>query len=191
MTKVLLIVDLQDEYFPGGCLPLPHIAPAAENVARLLTYFREAKAPVVHVMHDSGAKDGAFSQSSKSWRLHHPAEPQSGENVIVKNHPNAFRLSWLHTTLQAMNVTELVIVGAQTQLCIDSTARSAIDFGYPTTVVVDACAAGDLEWNGERIPAEQVQRTFLAALDAILKLTTTAEILAAPLAGPAAAAQNI
>lgn len=191
MTKVLLIVDLQEEYFPGGGVPLPHIAPAAENVARLLAHFREAGAPVVHVMHDSGAKDGAFSQTSISWRLHHAAEPQSGENVIVKNHPNAFRLSWLHTTLQSMNVTELVIVGAQTQLCIDSTARSAVDFGYPTSVVGDACAAGDLEWNGEKIPAEQVQRTFLAALGAVLKVATTAEILAAPLAAPVVPPQEI
>lgn len=191
MTKALLIVDLQEEYFPGGGVPLPHIEPAAENVARLAAHFRAAAAPVIHVMHDSGAKDGAFSQSSKSWRLHHSVEPQTGENVIVKNYPNAFRLSWLNTILQSSNVTEVVIVGAQTQLCIDSTARGAVDFGYPTTVVGDACAAGDLEWNGEKIPAEQVQRTFLAAFRAILKVATTAEILAAPLAGPAAAAQKI
>lgn len=184
MSKVLLIVDLQEEYFADGGVPLPHIQPAAENVGRLLAYFRDAKAPIIHVMHDTGAKEGAFSQTSKSWRLHHSAEPQSGETVIVKNHPNAFRLSWLNATLQSLNVTELVIVGAQTQLCIDSTARSAVDFGYSTTVVGDACAAGELEWHGEKIPADQVQRTFLAALGAVLKVTTTAEVLAAPVVNP-------
>lgn len=181
MTKVLMLVDVQNEYFPGGGLPLPHIEPAAANIAKLLAHFRATKAPIIHVMHDSGAKDGAFAQTSTSWRLHESAEAQSGETVIVKYHPNAFRLSWLNAILQSSNVTELVIAGAQTQLCIDSTARSAVDFGYPTTVVGDACAAGDLESNGEKIPADQVQRAFLAALGAVLNVTTTADVLAEPL----------
>lgn len=184
MTKVLLLVDLQLEYFPGGGQPLPHIAAATENAAKVLAHFRAAKAPIIHVMHDTGLREGVFAQTSKTWRLHESVETQIGETVIVKNHPNAFRLSWLNATLQSLNMTELVIVGAQTQLCIDSTARCAVDFGYSTTVVGDACAAGDLEWDGVKIPAEQVQHTFLAALGAVLKVAKTAEVLAAPVVDP-------
>ncbi|MCZ3257146.1 isochorismatase family protein, partial [Acinetobacter baumannii] len=82
--------------------------------------------------------------------------------------------------LRAHGVTELVIGGATTQTCIDSTARSALDFGYSVTIASDACAAGALAWEDEGVSAAQVQTTFPAALSKLMSVKTVADITAPP-----------
>ena len=57
--------------------------------------------------------------------------------------------------------------GMMTHMCVDTTVRAAMDYGYEVVVVADACAIMNLEYNGETISAEIVQKTFLAALDGV------------------------
>ncbi|MNG42159.1 hypothetical protein D3C84_1318380 [compost metagenome] len=49
-------------------------------------------------------------------------------------------------------------------MCVDGMTRAAIDFGYKTTVLHDACATLDLAFNGVTVPAAQVHAAFMAAL---------------------------
>lgn len=58
----------------------------------------------------------------------------------------------------------MTVTGAISYMCIDATVRAAVDFGYKTTMVHDACATLDLEFGGTQVPAAQVHATIMAAI---------------------------
>lgn len=57
------------------------------------------------------------------------------------------------------------MIGAMSHMCIEATSRAASDVGYKVTVVEDACATMDLEFNGVKVPAAQVHASAMAALE--------------------------
>lgn len=59
--------------------------------------------------------------------------------------------------LKSIGVTELIV-------CVDTTVRAAMDYGYSVKVVADACATMDLTINGKTVPADMVRKAFIAAL---------------------------
>ena len=165
MTQGLLIVDLQNDYFDGGALPLSGINEAADKAHELLTMFRDKGQPVFHIQHLS-VRPGAtfFVPDTDGAKIHPSVQPLEGESVTQKNFPNSFRDTDLLNTLKHSGVDELVICGAMSHMCIDATTRAAFDYGFSCTVIADACATRDLEFNGEKIPAAQVHAAFMAAL---------------------------
>jgi len=178
MTKALVLIDVQKEYFSGGKLALSGMDAALEPIEALIAYFRAHYAPIVFVQHatlDSNP-EAPFAADTVGTQLHERLQPEPLDVLVVKSFPNAFLQSWLQTMLLRFGVTELVIAGAMTQTCIDSTARSALDFGYPVTIASDACVAGALEWEGKAILAPQVQKTFLSALATLMPVRKVAEI---------------
>ncbi|MEI9926862.1 MAG: cysteine hydrolase family protein, partial [Sphingomonas sp.] len=171
---------VQKEYFPEGKLALTGMEAALESIEALIAYFRASHHPIVFVQHVALDPDpeAPFAADTTGTQLHDKLQPEPLDVLVAKSFPNAFFQSWLQSTLQVYGVTELVIAGAMTQTCIDSTARSALDFGYPVTVASDACVAGALEWEGKAISAAQVQKTFLAALAMLMPVKKVAEITA-------------
>jgi nicotinamidase-related amidase len=63
-----------------------------------------------------------------------------------------------------LGAKELFFCGAMSNMCVDATVRAAFDMGYHCTVIEDACAASDLEFGGNVIPATLVHGAFMAAL---------------------------
>lgn len=166
MVKGLLIVDLQNDYFPGGAAELPGMAEVADNCRLLVEKFRSAALPVFHVQHYAVHYGAAFFlPGSKGAAIHDSVLPVPGEAVIVKSSPNAFVGTWLLAGLHRAAVHDLVVCGATTQMCIDSTVRAAFDFGFACTLASDACAARAVEFDGATIAADTVQAAFLAALN--------------------------
>jgi nicotinamidase-related amidase len=90
--------------------------------------------------------------------------PAAGEPVLQKAAPNGFIGTDLEQRLRAMAPDELVVCGMMTSMCVDATVRAAVDLGFDSTVVHDACATKDLEFGGRTIPADAVHGAFLAAL---------------------------
>jgi nicotinamidase-related amidase len=163
--RAIVVVDIQNEYFPGGKLPLFGIETAAGNAAKVIASARQSGDPVLHIRHEEpGADAPFFAAGSNGAQINVVAEPKDNEVVICKNHPNAFRESELKQKLDEMAIGEVVIVGAMSHMCVDATARAAADHGYAITVVQDACATLDLVFGGTTIPARQVHGTIMAAL---------------------------
>ena len=161
----LLIVDMQNDYFPGGRWPLEGVEEAAARGAGLLAAFRAAGEPVIHIRHESTREPAPFFTPGTPGAEIHPAlAPERGEAIIVKNFPNSFRSTGLHEVLEGWRAEHLVILGAMTHMCIDATVRAAADLGYRVTVAGDACATRALEFRGREVSAEEVQTAFLAAL---------------------------
>lgn len=180
MSKhAVIVVDLQNEYLPTGNLPLAGIDTALANAARVIADARSSGNTVVHIRHESTDVDAPFfAPGSNAVQIHPTVAPTDGEPVVVKNYPNAFLKTELKQILDAQGIGELTIVGAMSHMCIDATTRAASDFGYKATVVHDACATRDLEFDGQVVPAAQVHRAMMAALAfAYAKVTTTDEYL--------------
>lgn len=99
--------------------------------------------------------------------------PAASEKVIVKHYPNSFLATELQAALQEKAVTELVICGMMTHMCIDTTVRAAKDLGYHISLISDACTTRDLDWNGTKFPASVVQNVYMASLNQNFANVTT------------------
>lgn len=165
MNSALIIVDIQNDYFPAGKMPLVGPVEASEQAARLLAYFRRARWPIVHIQH-LAVRPGAtfFLPDTPGADFHASVQPLPGEPIVQKNFPNSFRDTALLAVLREQQIERLVIGGMQTNMCIDATTRAAADYGFECTVAADACAARHLTFDGHMVPAEQVHYAFLAAL---------------------------
>jgi nicotinamidase-related amidase len=161
----LLLIDIQNDYFPGGDMELAGIDRASANAADMLARFRDAKRPLIHVRHEFASKDAPFFRpGTPGAEIHTSVAPAAGETVITKNNVNAFNATDLKQQLDAMGVKDLVIVGAMSHMCIEGTTRAAADLGYNCQVVHDACATRDQEFNGRRIAAADVHGAAMSAL---------------------------
>ena len=161
--RAILVIDLQNEYWPDGNLPLEGIDAAAANAARVVAHGREAGDLIVNVRHEM---PGApfFVPGSKGAKINEAVAPAAGEAVITKNFPNSFRETDLKEMLDDKGIEEVVVVGAMSHMCIDATVRAANDFGYRTVTVHDACATREQEFDGMIVPAAQVHTAMMSAL---------------------------
>ena len=165
MSKALIIVDVQNDYFENGAMELVGPLPASENAKLLLAKFREENLPIVHVHHLGVSPDATFFlPGTEGAEIHANVKPAAGEKTVQKYYPNSFRETDLLEHLQGLDIKEVVITGMMTHMCIDATTRAARDLGFECTVIGDACATRDLEVNGAQVKAADVQTAFLAAL---------------------------
>ena len=162
----LVLIDIQQDYFEGGRSELYQPRKAAANALKVLSAFRANRWPVIHVRHIS-TKPGAtfFLPDTAGVEFFSDTAPVSGEPVVIKHEPNSFLNTDLAERLTKASVEQLIICGMMTHMCVDTTVRAAADLGYPVSLIGDACATKDLRWAGETVPAGQVQRAYLAALD--------------------------
>ena len=165
MTTALLLIDIQNDYFPGGKMALERMDEAAATARRLLDAFRTRGLPVIHIHHLS-ARPGAtfFVPGTAGAEINPMVGPEAGERVIDKNFPNSFRGTPLAEELRSGGIDSLVIAGAMSHMCVDATVRAAFDLGFRCVVAEDACATRALEFNGVTIPAPEVHGAFMAAL---------------------------
>lgn len=168
MKTALLIIDVQNDYFPGGSMELYNSPAAGIRIKELLKHFREWSLPVVHVQHVS-ARQGAtfFLPGTPGVEFHDCVKPAPGEKIMVKNYPNSFRNTGLDDYLKSNDVSRLVVTGMMTHMCVDTTVRAAFDLGYECIVAGDCCATRALKINDTEVSAENVQNSFLAALNGI------------------------
>lgn len=163
--RAVIIVDLQNDYFAGGKLPLEGIDAAAANAARVLDAARTNGDAVIHIQHLAPSAEAPFFvPGTDGAEINAAVRPGADEVVLVKHFPNSFRETALKQTLDAKGIEEVVIVGAMSHMCIAATGRAAADFGYRTVVIHDACATLALEFGGTAVPAAQVHAANMAAL---------------------------
>lgn len=162
--QAIVVVDFQNDYLTSGSWPLVGIDAAVQKAAQVIKDARSKGVPVIHVRHESPEGAPFFVAGSSGAEIIPAVAPNDGEQVVVKKYPNAFRDTDLKSKLDAEGVTDVVIVGAMTHMCIDATARAAADHGYNVTVIEDAAATRDAEFNGLIVPTGQVHAAFMAAL---------------------------
>jgi len=154
IKTALMIVDIQNFYFPGEGPGLVNAESASLNAKEILEIFREKNQLVVHVRH----------KSDKGFAIHKNVEPLSDEKVITKEKVNSFQNTDLLEYLKTNNISRLVIIGMQTHMCLEAAVRAANDLGFECIVIHDACATRDLKFNDKIVKAEDVHISTLATL---------------------------
>lgn len=179
MNNCLILIDLQNDYFPGGNMELVGIEEATANAQILLNEFRKSNSSVIHIQHIS-ARPGAtfFLPDTDGAKINQMVAPKDDEMVVVKNFPNSFRDTSLLEILKKEKIDTLVICGAMSHMCIDATTRAAFDLGFNCIVAEDACATRDLIFKSKVIRASDVHSSFMAALSVpYAKVISTIEII--------------
>ncbi len=180
MNLSLLLVDIQNDYFPGGAMVLEGALSAGSRAGQLLESFRQKGLPVIHVQHIA-AKPGStfFLPDTAGVEIHQSVFPAGDETVFQKHFPNSFRDTPLLGHLRDHRISRLVIAGMMTHMCIDTTTRAAADLGFECVLAHDACATRDLSFGDAVVPAQNVQAAFLAALSGTFaQVRSVAEICA-------------
>ncbi|WP_277655879.1 cysteine hydrolase family protein [Seleniivibrio woodruffii] len=166
MKQALLVIDIQNDYFKGGLMELVGAEKAADNAKTVISKFRREKLPVIYIQHVASRPEaGFFLPDTEGVKINERVKPLEDEKVIVKHFPNSFIRTGLQEHLDSLGITDITIVGMMTHMCVDATVRAARDMGYNTVVVGDACATRDLIIDGDTVKAEEVQKSFLAALN--------------------------
>ena len=179
MKNALLLIDIQNDYFPGGKMELVKPLEAAKQARELLQCFREHNQFHVHIQHVS-TRPGAtfFLPGDSGVNIHDSVAHFEGEPLVLKHYPNSFRETNLLDLLKAQGIERVVITGMMTHMCVDATARAGSDLGFHVIVAEDACATRDLQYGGTTIPADLVHKAFLAALKSYGKVMKSEAILA-------------
>ncbi|MCK1998735.1 cysteine hydrolase [Psychrobacillus psychrodurans] len=167
MSTALIIVDIQNDYFPKGNMELSNPEKAAANAAKVLEWFRKNnKENIFHIQHIAADPAlGFFISDTVGAEIHETVQPLENESIIIKHFPNSFLKTELESQLKEKGITKVVVVGMMTHMCIDATVRAAVDLGYETTLIEDACATRDLSYEGKVVPADQVHYAFVGALN--------------------------
>jgi nicotinamidase-related amidase len=180
METALLLIDIQNDYFPKGKMELQGPVEASLRAHEILSFFREAGLPIVHIQHVSArAGAGFFLPGTEGVEIHENVRPLPGETVFRKTFPNSFRETPLLEHLRKEKIRRLAVAGMMTHMCVDATVRASFDHGFENVVVHDATATRALTFGDETVPAAHVQRAFLAALAGVYaKVVDSAGFLA-------------
>lgn len=181
-NTALILIDLQNDYFgsfEGAKWQLHETEIAASNALKLLNSFRQKDMKIIHVRHEFNMENPPFfAPNSEGAKIHESLSPKENESQVLKHEVNSFKGTNLKQILDDANITDVVIVGAMSYMCVDAVTRAASDFGYNCFVAHDACTTSDLEFNGVKVPATIAHAAFMSGLEfAYAKVHTTDEII--------------
>jgi nicotinamidase-related amidase len=179
MTTALVLIDLQNDYFPGGTMELSHAEDAVAQASALLQAFRARALPVVHIQHIA-TRPGAtfFLPGTAGAGIHESVRPSQGERVVTKHFPSAFRETTLLDELRALGARRIAFAGMMTHMCVDTTVRAAADLGFECLLAQDGCATKALQFGGREVAAQDVQLAYLAALNGAFAKVQPAQTIA-------------
>jgi nicotinamidase-related amidase len=175
----LLLIDIQNFYFPQGKVPLKESELACQKAEKILEFFRQKNLLIVHIKHMPKTVSKTDTKKDPQWNIHPRVFPLKAEKVIVKHYASSFRETGLNDFLKGRSIQKLVVCGMQTHMCLEAGVRAAVDLGFSVTVVHDACATRDLEFNDMQIPAHLVHASTLATLkSAYARVVSSDELMA-------------
>lgn len=167
--SALILIDCQQTY-REGVMQLEGVEPALAECSRLLARARAAGTPVIHIQHDAGV-GSPYDVTAPIGQIADAVAPKAGEKVITKKLPSSFEGTDLDAELKRLGVTDLVLAGFMTHVCVNSTARAAFNHGYRPTVVAAGTATRAIpDPRGGEVPASSLHAASLAALSDIFAI---------------------
>ncbi|WP_165067728.1 cysteine hydrolase family protein [Paludisphaera rhizosphaerae] len=172
MSRALLVIDVQNEYFTGK-LPITHPVGHLERILKVMDA-AEGKLPVVVIQHEMEAGP-IFRKGTSEWELHPEVAGRSHDLLVAKTLPGSFTNTELEEWLRRKGVDTVTIAGYMTHMCCDTTARQAAHLGFKSEFLSDATGTLDLENAAGRVTAEELQRSILCAQQQFLSEVLTTE----------------
>src|SRR5262249_54490913 len=154
----LIVVDVQKAFDTWEANGLKRNNPdAIQRIKELLADFRAKGAPVIHIRHDSHNPRSLLRAGLPSYEAKDEARELPGEPVLVKHVNSSFIGTDLEERLRAGGIQNVVIVGATTNHCVETTTRMAGNLGFNAKLVRDATWTFDREGvDGEQFSAAQI-----------------------------------
>lgn len=147
MSKALLVIDLQNDYFAEGQYPLWN---AEETLANIESAIEQAKAkniPIIHVQHIANSKNGIspfFNEGTVGVEIHPRIKAAAPDApVVIKSFADSFHQTNLEQTLNELGVSKLLVCGMMTQNCVTHTAISPAAAKYQVSILPDCCTTID------------------------------------------------
>ncbi|KXJ93510.1 Isochorismatase-like protein [Microdochium bolleyi] len=157
--SVLVIIDAQNEYAQGK-LRVADVGSSRAAIAALLGRYRDAGAPVVHVVHATPEGAPVFTPGTELAREFDELKPREGEKTVAKNFPGSFTQTDLQDILTATGRKKVVLTGYMAHVCVSTTARQGAEKGWDVIVARDA--VGDRDIPG--VQAKQLVDVALAEI---------------------------
>lgn len=166
-ATALIIIDIQEFYFPGGDAELVNPEEASLNAEKILKYFRKNNLTIVHVRHNY----------EPGGDIHENVKPTDSEKVVSKNDVNCYKDTDLLEYLKKNSVKNVVICGMQTHMCVEAAVRASHDYNFKTILIHDACTSKDLKFDDILIKAKDVHYSTLSTLRSYAKIIDTESFL--------------
>ncbi|MBS7577614.1 MULTISPECIES: cysteine hydrolase family protein [unclassified Enterococcus] len=177
--RALLVIDVQNDYFKNGRLPLEHPETVLRKINQLEKKFIRMNQPIIYIQHISRHKIAPFFMAGTSGvKLHQGLIINPESTIVTKQFPNSFYKTNLKQLLDKLEIEQLVITGMMTHMCIDSTTRASFELGYQPIVILDAVTTRELAFDSQIVSAKEVQTAFLASFETFAKVVSTKEFLA-------------
>jgi len=167
MSRALLVIDVQNEYFTGA-LPITHPAGHLDQILDAMDA-ASGRIPVVVVQHHFDDPDKPFFQKGTSgWELHPEISGRSHDLLVQKTMPGSFTGTNLEEWLKQRKIDTVTIAGYMTHMCCDTTARQAVHRGLNVEFLRDATGTLDVSNTAGEVSAEELHRSILCAQQMLL-----------------------
>ena len=127
---ILLVVDMQK------CLvdeELYDYDSFVEKTAKLIDAARKNRVEVIYVQHDAGPGSG-LSAGDDGFEIADQVSPEEGEKIFIKTINSCFGNKEFKEYMEQQEDKRLMIIGLQTNYCIDATVKSAFERGYEVII---------------------------------------------------------
>ncbi len=178
MTRALLVIDVQNEYFDGA-LPITHPVGHLDRILEVMDRAAAAGIPTAVIRHhQADPQSPIFCKGSDQWQLHPAVEQRPRDILIDKQFPGSFTKTDLEEWLKKVGADTVTIAGYMTHMCCDTTAKQAFHRGYKVEFLRDATGTLSVENAGGSVTAEQMQTSILVAQQMFIsEVVSTAEWL--------------
>jgi nicotinamidase-related amidase len=164
MSRALLVIDVQNEYFDGA-LPITHPVGHLERILGAMDAARAKGVPTVVVQHGfpESANQPFFLKGSHGWALHDEVKRRPSDHHVQKELPGSFTGTDLEGWLRERGIDTVAIAGYMTHMCCDTTARQAAHRGFRVEFLGDATGTLPVKNAAGEVTAEELQRSILCA----------------------------
>ena len=166
--QALLIIDLQNDYFPQGKYPLHDTDKVLSNIKIAIDKAKQQNIPIILIQHIALTDNAPFfNKGSVGVEIHPDILSLSADaDIVEKSVADSFHQTNLEQVLATHQVTDLLIVGMMTQNCITHTAISKAADKYDVSVIQDCCTTMD----------EMINKIALNALSTRVNLKVISEV---------------
>jgi nicotinamidase-related amidase len=171
-SRALIILDMQKGNFKES-QPIFNGEELVSKIESLIAKMRSANVPIIYIQNNGGPGD-PDEPGTLGWEIHTSIEPCEGDLVIQKSYPDAFHGTVLQKELDSRGIKKIIIVGLQSEYCIDTTCRRAFSLNYDVILVEDAHST----WPSDLLTPKQIISHHNSVLgDWFVTLMKTTEIL--------------
>lgn len=161
MSRALLVIDVQNEYF-SGALPITYPVDHFPNILEVVDLARTKNVPTVFVRHKE-TRLPIFQEGTHGWELHSELAERPCDLLLDKTLPGCFTGTSLQEWLDERKIDTLTISGYMTHICCDTTARQGMHRGMKVEFLSDATGTLALDNQAGSVSDEQLQRSILCA----------------------------